>query len=131
VSSDGIHQESDGANADEKVLHPFTKLAIMYMGLGLGLLLLFLGAGIMTIPAVLGVQVSFYFGYILVGGLAFIMILTIHYLRKGKKIGAYLFFVSLVIYHLQYLPYMQYLLFSFIPSGVVSALFLTSVKHLL
>ena len=129
MSSVDKNQESDGANADEKVLHPFTKLAIMYMGLGL-VLLLFLGAGMMTIPAVLGVQVSFYFGYILVGGLAFIMILTIHYLRKGKKIGAYLFFVSLVIYHLQYLPYMQYLLFSFIPSGVVSALLLISVKHL-
>jgi hypothetical protein len=130
MSSRDLPTETNGRNSEHRELHSFTKLAITYLAIGLGLLILFLGAGITTIPFALGLPQFANLGYVLVFGLAILMIVSIVYLRRGKKIGAYLFFASLTIYHLQYIPYTEYLLFSLIPSGVVSGLLLASYKHL-
>ena len=114
----------------ENELHPYTKLAIVYTGIGLVLYILFFGAGAINILSFFGLSSAYTLSFPVAVGMGALMIATIYYLRKGTKIGAYLFLAGVTLYHVTFIPYPDFLLVTLIPTGVVTALLLFSFKHL-
>ena len=130
MDSDDIPPEVRPPSADEKPLHPYAKLAITYTGIGLFFYIFFFGAALANILTFLGVSFSLSIFYPVYFAMIALMIFTIYFLKKGRKLGGYLFLVGVTLYHFSFIPYPQFLLITLIPTGVVTGLFLTSIKHL-
>jgi len=118
---------------NEQGLDSYVKLAIAYLGIGVFLNIFTIMSGLNASIASLGAQgvgTGTAFGYAIPLGWMALMGVTMYILSKGKRIGGYLFFITVCLWELQYISNLNYLLFTLIPSGVVSGLLLKSFKHL-
>ena len=130
-SDDGMPPELARPD-NEQGLDSYVKLAIAYLGIGVFLniftILIGLNASIASLAQ--GVGTGPALGYAIPLGWMALMGVTMYILSKGKRIGGYLFFITVFLWELQYVSNLNYLIFTFIPTGVVSGLLLKSFKHL-
>ena len=118
---------------NEQGLDSYVKLAIAYLGIGVFLNIFTIMSGLNASIASLGAQgvgTGSAIGYAIPLGWMALMGVTMYILSKGKRIGGYLFFITVCLWELQYISNLNYLIFTLIPSGVVSGLLLKSFKHL-
>jgi hypothetical protein len=129
ASEDGTPSEVS-RSSETRELHSYTKLAIAYTGIGLGSYILFFSAGSLNLLSFFGLSTSYTLWLPIVVGMVSLMFATIYFLKKGRKLGAYLFLAGVTLYHIMFIPYPDFLLVTLIPTGVVTALLLVSFKHL-
>jgi hypothetical protein len=130
VASEDVPSEIARPPTEDRELHSYTKLAIAYTGIGLGLYILFFSAGAMNILSSFGLSSAYTLWVPVAVGMVALMIATIYFLKKGRRLGAYLFLAGVTLYHATFIPYPDFLLMTLIPTGVVTALLLVSFKHL-
>jgi hypothetical protein len=129
LSADDESPEVISPNTDDTGLHSFTKLAIAYIGILLGLTVIsvILGGVIMfsnraPLPSnPFGSYLTVYYAVLIP-----LMLATIEFLRRGKKLGAYLAYASMAIHYSIYYPT---ILFA-VTSGVVGILLWRSIRYL-
>lgn len=109
-------------------LHPFTKLAIAYIGILLGLTVISVLFAVTIIRDGASPPASYLAVYYVV--LIPLMLIAIDQLRKGKKLGAYLAYASMAVHHSIYFPDGLYLTLLLGISGIVGILLLRSFRHL-
>ncbi|GEM_PF-3728580 len=129
MASGDVPPEVIPRNSNDSGIHSFTKLAIAYIGILLGLTIIsaILGA-VVTIdnlasPTSLG-RSGYLIAYYVV--LIPLMLATIELLRKGRKLGAYLAYASMVVHYLIYFPTILFL----VASPIVGILLWRSYRYL-
>ncbi|HEY8140703.1 MAG TPA: hypothetical protein VIE86_06440, partial [Nitrososphaera sp.] len=94
MDSGDVPPEVIPRNSDDVGLHPFTKMAIAYIGILLGLTIISVNLGAVVIfdsgasPTSLTGRGDYLIVYYVI--LIPLMLATIELLRRGKKLGAYL-----------------------------------------
>jgi hypothetical protein len=130
MSSDKIPPEIMPPSSEDTGLHSFIKLAIAYIGIILGLTVIsvILGAVVTFDNRINSNSLTGTGNYLIAyySVLIPLMLVTIDQLRRGKKLGAYLAFVSMAIHYTIYFPNVLFL----VTSTVVGILLWRSFRYL-
>jgi hypothetical protein len=129
LSSGDLPPEVLSPQSDDTGLHSFTKLAIAYIGILLGLTVIsvMLGGVIMFSNRSPQSPILFW-NYLTVYYVILIplMLITLDQLRRGKKLGAYLAYASMIIHYTIYHPTILFV----VTSGIVGILLWRSFRYL-